>query len=212
MCRSVVSTSKLSTGTTTIEGWILLGIVAAAVLSMTSLVPLAGEVLILIGVGLGWWLVPRFWRSVLFGAIAGVVSGVLVLGAGLRIAMRVVAMLDPFRVPEFSWGGTMFILIGIGGIFGGIFGILANLARRGLHLRSVLNIAILPAGGALSLLFLDDEIRRELFHLGAGAWVNLPMFGLVTVLYGIAVAAVTISLEDHSAAKRAVTEEVEVPA
>lgn len=199
-------------GTTTVERLILIGIVAAALLSMTSLVPLAGEILTLAGVGLGWWLVPRFWRSVLFGAIAGVVSGVLVLGVGLRLAMRVVALLDPFRVPEFTVGGTVFILIGIGGIFGGTFGILANLLRRGLQLTSVFTIAALPSVGALSLLFLDDEIRRELFELGAGAWVNIPMFGLVTVLYGIAVASVAISLEDRSAVKRGVTQDVEVPA
>lgn len=207
-----MSTSESIPDATNLERLILVGIVAAATLSMTSLLPLAGEILILTGVGFGWWLVPRFWRSVLFGAIAGLVSGVLVLGVGLRIAMRVVALLDPFRVPEFTPGGTMFILIGIGGIFGGTLGILANLARRGLRLRSIFTIAVLPAAGAMMLLLVDDEIRSELFHLGAGAWVNIPMFGLVTVLYGIAVAAVTAGLEERSAAKRAVTKEVEVAA
>jgi hypothetical protein len=205
-------TLESTPGATKVERLILIGIVSAAVLSMTSLVPLAGEILILTGVGLGWWLVPAFWRSVLFGAIAGVISGVLVLGVGFRIAMRVVAILDPFRVPEFSFGGTMFILIGIGGIFGGIIGMLTNLARRGLRLRSIASVALLPAAGPMILLFVDDEIRRELFELGAGAWVNIPMFGLVTVLYGIAVSAVVLSLEERSAAKRAVIEKVEVPA
>lgn len=207
-----MNSRALTQGPTATERLIMIGIVGAAVLSMTSLVPLAGEILILAGVGLGWWLVPRFWRSVLFGAIAGVVAGLLVLGVGLRLAMRVVAILDPFRVPEFTVGGTMFILIGIGGIFGGVIGILANLARRGLRLRSLFSVAVPPAAGAMILLFADQEIRGELFELGAGAWVNIPMFGLVTLLYGIAVAAVTLSLEERSAAKRAVTEEVEVPA
>ena len=204
--------SRDSTEATRVERLILTGIVGAALVSMIFRVPLVGEILILTGVGLAWWLVPRFWPSVLFGAIAGVVSGVLILGVGLRLAMRVVAILDPFRIPEFTVGGTMFILIGIGGIFGGVIGILANLARRGLLLRSMFTVAVLPAAGAMGLLFLDDEIRGELFELGAGAWVNIPMFGLVAVLYGIGVAAVALSLEERSAAKRAVTEAVEVPA
>lgn len=207
-----MSGGDLTTRTTATERLILVGIVAAVVLTRTSLVPLAGEILMLTGVGLAWWLVPRFWRSVLFGAIAGVVSGVLVLGVGLRVAMRVVAILDPFRVPEFTFGGTMFILIGIGGIFGGILGILTNLARRGFRLRTVFTSAVLPAAGAISLLLADDEIRRELFDLGAGAWVNIPMFSVVSILFGVAVAAVAMALEDRSVAKRAVTQEVEVPA
>jgi hypothetical protein len=191
---------------------VLVGIVAAAVLSMTSLVPLAGEVLLLVGVGLGWWLVPGFWRTVLLGAIGGIASGILVLGVGLRVAMRVVAILDPVRSPEFTMEGTMFILIGIGGLFGGMVGILANLARRGMRLNSVIKAAILPAAAAMSLLLADDEIRGELFELGAGAWLNLPMFGLVAILYGIVVAVSTGVLEDRSAAKRAVTDRAEVQA
>jgi hypothetical protein len=108
--------------------------------------------------------------------------------------------------------GTMFILIGIGGLFGGMVGILANLARRGMRLNSVIKAAILPAAAAMSLLLADDEIRGELFELGAGAWLNLPMFGLVAILYGIVVAVSTGVLEDRSAAKRAVTDRAEVQA
>lgn len=162
---------------------VLVGIVAAAVLSMTSLVPVAGEVFLLVGVGLGWWLVPGFWRSVLIGAMGGIVSGILVLGVGLRVAMRVVAIMDPVRSPEFTLAGTMFILIGIGATFGGIVGILANLTRRGMRLNSVVTTAILPAAVAMSLLFVDDEIRGELFELGAGAWVRttVPRQSLVSV-------------------------------
>lgn len=194
------------------ERLILVGIVAAAILSMIPLVPLAGELLLLIGVGLGWWLVPKFWRSVLFGAVGGIVAGILVLGVGFRVAMRVVAILDPVRTPELTVEGTMFILIGIGGIFGGVMGILANLARRGFHLRSPIAVGVLPAAGALSLLFADDEIRRELFELGAGPWVNIPMFGVVALLYGMGTGVIINRLERRSATTRAVTEQIEVPA
>lgn len=212
MCRSLMSRLDRRTVSASIQSAVLVGIVAAAVLSMTPLVPLAGELLLLVGVGLGWWLVPGFWRSVLFGAIGGIVSGILVLGVGFRVAMRVVAILDPFRTPEFTLEGTMFILIGIGAIFGGIVGILANLARRGIRLNSIIAAAILPAAVAMSLLLVGDETRRELFELGAGAWVNIPMFGLVAVLYGIAVAVTTRVLEERAATKQAVANKAEVQA
>lgn len=207
-----MSSLDTRTGSARVQSAVLVGIVAAAFLSMTSLIPLVGEVLLLVGVGLGWWLVPEFWRSALFGALGGIASGILVLGVGLRVAMRVVAMLDPIRTPEFTLEGTMFILIGIGGIFGGLLGILANLARRGMRLNSVITAGILPAAAAMSLLFVDDEIRRELFELGAGAWVNIPMFGLVSILYGIAVSVTTRVLEDRTATKRAVTNKAGVQA
>lgn len=106
----------------------------------------------------------------------------------------------------------MFILIGIGAMFGGLVGILANLARRGMRLNSIITAAILPAAGAMSLLLVGDETRRELFELGAGAWVNIPMFGLVAVLYGIAVAVTTRVLEERAATKQAVANKAEVQA
>lgn len=207
-----MSVREATRDSSTIHRVVLIGIVAGAVMSITAPIPLVGEALLLIGVVLGWWLVPRFWRSVLFGAVGGVVSGILILGVGFRVAMRVVAILDPIRVPEFSIDGTMFILIGIGGVFGGIMAILGNLARRGLRLTSAVTAGILPAAGALSLLFADTEIRQELFELGAGAWVNIPMFGLVAILYGIGAGAVTNRLERRSAQKRSDTERIEVPA
>jgi hypothetical protein len=88
--------------------------------------PVWSMAVILIGIGAGWLLVPGFWRSSLYGAIGGVVAGLLVLGPGLRIAMRVVAILDPVRSPEFTVGGTMFIIIGVGVMMGGIFGVSAT--------------------------------------------------------------------------------------
>ena len=191
---------------------VLIGIVVAGVLSATSFVPLAGEVLVVVGVALGWWLVAGFWRSVLFGALAGVTAGVLVLGVGLRVAMRVVAMMDPSRTPELTFEGTMFILLGLGGMFGGIVGIFAHLARRGLGIRSAVIAAFLPAAGAMSILFVDDEIRRELFKLGGGALVNIPMFGVVAFLYGLTAVTMSGAFERRSAAKRDVTKPVEMRA
>lgn len=161
--------------------------------------------------GLGWWLVPKFWWTVLFGAIGGVLAGATILGVGFRLAMRIVALLDPFRAEEFTIGGTLFILIGIGAIFGGILGIVGNLAKRGLGLTSVVTASIVPALGAMSLILVSEDTRTELFELGAGAWVNIPMFGLVSILYGLGAAWITARADRKIRPKRDVAEPVEVP-
>jgi hypothetical protein len=59
--------------------------------------PVWSMAIVILGFGAGWLLVPGFWRSFGLGAIAGAMAGLLVLGPGLRIAMRVVAILDPVR-------------------------------------------------------------------------------------------------------------------
>lgn len=192
---------------TGVQRAVLIGIVAAAFL--TPVVPM--EVLGVIGIGLGWWLVPKFWRTVLFGAIGGVVAGAVILGTGFRVAMRVVAILDPIRRNEFTIGGTLFILIGIGAIFGGIFGITGNLAKRGFKLDSVFTAAIVPALGAMALILVAEDTRTELFELGAGAWVNIPMFGTVSYLYGVGAAWATTKMDIETRRRTPVTAGAEVP-
>src|SRR3970282_1587260 len=98
--------------------------------------PVWSVAMVLIGFGAGWLLVPGFWRSLGHGAIGGGGGGLRVLGPGLRIAMRVVAILDPVRSPEFTFGGTMFIIIGVGVMMGGTFGVIGNLARQGFGIPS----------------------------------------------------------------------------
>ena len=71
------------------------------------------------------------------GAVAGAVAGVLVLGIGLRLAMRVVAITDPTRTPEFSVGGTAFILVGIGVMLGAFAGAYLGGLRHLLGLQRV---------------------------------------------------------------------------
>jgi hypothetical protein len=158
--------------------------IAAIPLAVSELLgPVWSMAVVLIGIGAGWLLVPGFWRSSLYGAIGGEVAGVLVLGPGLRIAMRVVAILDPVRSPEFTVGGTMFIIVGVGVMMGGMFGVIGNIARVGFNIPSR-GAGLVPAVLVMLLIGLDSELRSELVELGAGPWLNIPMFGAVAVGYG----------------------------
>jgi hypothetical protein len=161
----------------------LLFLAAIPVAGSEQLGPAWSMAAFLIGIGAAWLLIPGFWRSSLHGAIGGVIAGLLVLGPGLRIAMRVVAIFDPIRSPEFTVGGTMFIMVFIGVILGGIFGLLGNVARRGFGIppRAA---GLFPALLVMLMIGLDSELRGEIVELGAGPWLNIPMFGAVAVGYG----------------------------
>ena len=169
--------------------------IAAIPLAVSELLgPVWSMAVVLIGIGAGWLLVPGFWRSLLTGAIGGVVAGLLVLGPGLRIAMRVVAILDPVRTPEFTVGGTMFIIIGVGVVVGTIFGVIGNIARVGFSIPSR-GAGLVPAVLVMLLIGLDSELRSEIVELGAGPWLNIPMFGAVAVGYGALWTRVVTRLE-----------------
>lgn len=161
----------------------LLFIAAIPVAVFELLSPVGSMAVVLVGIGAGWLLVPGFWRSSLHGAIGGVAAGLLVLGPGLRIAMRVVAILDPVRSPEFTVGGTMFIIIGVGVVMGGIFGVIGNVARGGFDIPSGA-AGLVPAVLVMLMIGLDSELRSEIVGLGAGPWLNIPMFGAAAVGYG----------------------------
>jgi hypothetical protein len=169
--------------------------IAAIPLAVSDLLgPVWSMAVVLIGMGAGWLLVPGFWRSLLTGAIGGVVAGLLVLGPGLRIAMRVVAILDPVRTPEFTVGGTLFIIIGVGAMMGGIFGVIGNIARVGFNIPSR-GAGLVPAVLVILLIGLDSELRSEIVELGAGPWLNIPMLGAVAVGYGALWTRVVTRLE-----------------
>jgi len=161
----------------------LLFLAAIPVAGSEQLGPAWSMAAFLIGIGAAWLLIPGFWRSSLHGAIGGVIAGLLVLGPGMRIAMRVVAIFDPIRSPEFTVGGTMFIMVFIGVILGGIFGLFGNVARRGFGIppRAA---GLFPALLVMLMIGLDSELRGEIVELGAGPWLNIPMFGAVAVGYG----------------------------
>ena len=180
----------------------LLFLAAIPVAGSEQLGPAWSMAAFLIGIGAAWLLIPGFWRSSLHGAIGGMIAGLLVLGPGLRIAMRVVAIFDPIRSPEFTVGGTMFIIVFIGVILGGIFGLFGNVARRGFGIppRAA---GLFPALLVMLMIGLDSELRGEIVELGAGPWLNIPMFGAVAVGYGALWTRVVTRLEMRRIEKEA---------
>lgn len=163
---------------------------AGALISIAAIPLAASEVLgpvwslavVLVGIGAGWLLVPGFWRSSLHGAIGGVAAGLLVLGPGLRVAMRVVAIIDPVRSPEFTIDGTVFIMV-LGGMMGGTFGVVGNIVRNAFNIPSR-GTSLLVAVQVMLMIGLSSELRGEIVELGAGPWLNIPMFGAVAIGYG----------------------------
>lgn len=127
--------------------------------------------------------IPRFWPKLGRSALAGLICGLLVLGPGLRLAMRVVAVADPNQSPEFTVGGTLGIVVLIGGVLGPIYAIVAVFARDGFAIaRGVTAGAVAVA--LLGLLVANADLRNELLHLGLGGWMNVPMFAAVGFAHG----------------------------
>lgn len=134
-----------------------------------------------------FFVVRRFARVWVAGMLAGTVIGIVVLGTTLRIAMRIAAILDPIRRTEFT-GETLFVLF-VGGFLGAWLGVMASIAERLWRPR------VVPVGVVVGVLgitqFLSSEgTRDEIFGLGAGPLVNIPMFFLCFALFGWAVAPV----------------------
>ncbi len=142
--------------------------------------PIGALVIVGGGVAIGWKYVPNFWRTVFRAAIAGGLAGVLVLGPGYRLAMRIVAILDESRTPEFTIEGTMFLIVGIGAMFGGITTTWVTLITRTYAARRAIAVTGLTAV-VIGPLFVNSEVLRELTELGAGPVLNVPMFLGVTV-------------------------------
>lgn len=141
-----------------------------------------------------WRTVPGFWRSVLAGGVGGAVAGIVILGPGMRLAMRIVAVLDPLRTPEFTVEGTVFLIVAVGGMFGGMLGIVSTLVRRGLDL------SVRATTGAVTVLLMglflaEPDVRAEFVELGAGPWMNIPMFTVVVLGYGYAAVRLATRLE-----------------
>jgi hypothetical protein len=164
---------------------VALSVVVAAALS--GVVGGAAAIVVLAAFAAGWRYVPGFWRMVLSAAIGGVIAGLLVLGPGFRVAMRVVAIMStrPTIVPEFTIGGTLFIVVFVGAMLGGTFAVAAALIRRAFGLSAPVTAGLM-AVALIGMLLLDTGLRGEFVELGAGPWFNIPMFGGVVFAYGLA--------------------------
>ena len=128
-----------------------------------------------------------WWQTIVCGLAAAVVAGMAVLATGARLAMRIVAIQDPLRATEFSFGGTIVIFIIFGLIVAAPLGIVAAILARYLPRWS---IAVVVTLLGMSQIAADSAITEEFFELGAGPWVNFPLFAAVFVLFVLADLAV----------------------
>lgn len=191
----------------------VLAVIVFAELSASDVVPpWMGLPLLAISVLAAWRTVPRFWRMVTGGLVGGVAAGLLILGPGLRVAMRVVAIMDETQTPEFTLEGTFFIIVGIGAILGAIQGLTGHILRRVLNIKSSVVAGVLVgAFFVVQLAFFSGEISDEFFTLGEGALVNTVLFGVFSVAYGIAAMALASRFETEMFGSNR-TERVKVPA
>lgn len=130
-----------------------------------------------------WRMIPGFWRMTGRSLLAGVISGVLVLGPGLRLAMRIVAIADSNTTPEFSIGGTVGIVVLIGGFLGSIYSVVAVFTRVGFSTGKPAAAGVV-ALALIAFIMASPDLRGEIIHLGFGGWVNIPMFAAIGFAHG----------------------------
>ena len=146
--------------------------------------PLGALVIVGAGAAVGWRFIPDFWRTVLRAAIAGGLAGLLVLGPGYRVAMRLVAISDSSLSPEFSIEGTAFLVVGIGLMFGGITTTWVTILTKTFGASRRMAVVALTVI-TFAMLFADSEVLSELTEMGFGPLVNVPMFLGVTIAWAL---------------------------
>jgi hypothetical protein len=150
--------------------------------------------------------------AVVTGLVGGALAGLLILGPGFRLAMRAVAIMDPVRPEEFTLGGTLFIVVGVGVLLGGIHAVMANLLRKAFSIGSAVGGgSLLAALVMVNLTFFSGEVSDELFSLGISPWINIPLFSMIALAYGIGTMAVADLAEDAMFRRRRIEVE-KVPA
>lgn len=148
----------------------------------------------------------RFLRIIAIGVGAGAVSGVLVLGCGGRLVMRILAATSgdqaqglfteaEERVGEITFAGTLGFVLFIG-IFGGIFGALVYLLVRhwlaGPAWVAGLVIGMLGLGFARLDPLDPDNVD---FAILRPEWLAVLLLGLLPLLYGIVVVSMIERLD-----------------
>lgn len=137
-------------------------------------------------------------RSIFSGGLAGLLAGILFLGIGSRLAMRIVAILNPENagtrtdageiVGAITVGGTVALVIFMG-IFGGIFagGIWVLVRER---LPNSLSLRLPLAGVAATVIgsFALIDANNSDFRLFDPVGFNLVMFMVLVGLTGSATA------------------------
>lgn len=148
----------------------------------------------------------RFLRIIAIGVGAGAVSGVLVLGCGGRLVMRILAATSgdgaqgllteaEERVGEITLSGTFGFVIFIG-FFGGIFGALVYLLVRrwlaGSAWVAGLVVGVLGLGFARLDPLDPDNVD---FAILRPDWLAVLLLGLLPLLYGVVVVSMIERLD-----------------
>src|SRR5262245_4937472 len=121
-------------------------------------------------------------------ALAGMVVGVVVLGVGGRLAMRLVALII-HQVPHLGAGASLGILL-IGGIQGTVAGAVYGLTlQRPWPARATTKGILFGSAlfGVLALLQ-PQAIRAEVAAARAYWWAIIPLFWAVCVGYALVLA------------------------
>ncbi len=153
-------------------------------LPLTVLGPIVGEnnpgltfvfaVALLLMLGFALVYVRRIPRLVLSGLIGGGLAGLIILGGGSRLAMRIVSLTGGRR--EMTIDGTAFLLI-FGAFAGANLGLILAAAGRMRRYRVRSAVLVVGALGAIGFFGLfGPEVRDEIFHEGLGVWLNAPLF------------------------------------
>jgi len=121
-------------------------------------------------------------------AVAGMVSGVVVLGLGGRLAMRLVALII-HQVPHLGAGASLGILL-IGGILGTLAGVAYGftLQRQWPARETTKGVLFGSALFAILALFQPPTIRAEVAAARAYWWAIIPLFWAVCVGYALVLA------------------------
>ena len=130
--------------------------------------------------------VRKLPRLVFSGLIGGGIVGLIILGGGSRLAMRIVALTGGRR--EVTIEGTAFLMV-FGAFAGANIGVFLAALRRVVRPRIGPTAVVLGLLGVLAFVGPRD-IREELVHEGRGIWLNAPMFLSLLPLYGWAALSV----------------------
>ncbi|HXV72254.1 MAG TPA: hypothetical protein VEB69_12760 [Acidimicrobiia bacterium] len=188
------------------------GVLIAGLSMGDILAPPWGLLVVLTLVILLWRMHDGFLKTLVGGLVGGAAAGILILGPGFRVAMRAVALMDQARPEEFTVGGTLFIVVGIGAVLGGLNGAIVNLVRKAFGIRSaVVGGLMLATTVMVNLTFFSGDVSRELFDLGISPWINIPLFSVVALGYGIAAMAIA-ELAERAMFERRDMEKEKVPA
>ena len=121
-------------------------------------------------------------------ALAGMVVGVVVLGLGGRLAMRLVALLI-HQEPHLGVGASLGIVL-IGGILGTLGGAAYSVTLQGRWPMRVTTKGLFFGTALFSLLTLlqPPAIRAEVMATRAYWWAIIPLFWAVCVGYALILA------------------------